>query len=32
MMAGEGTRWTKNPKTKQKSELLDQEKGGIELM
>jgi ribonuclease HI len=32
MMAVEGTRWTKNPKTTQIRELLDQEKGGVKLM
>jgi ribonuclease HI len=32
MMADESTRWTKNPKTRQIRELLDQEKGKVELM
>jgi ribonuclease HI len=32
MMAVEGTRWTKNPKTRRIRELLDQEKGRVKLM
>jgi ribonuclease HI len=31
-MAVEGTRWTKNPKTRQIRELLDQDKGKVKLM
>jgi ribonuclease HI len=31
-MAVEGTRWTKNPKTRRIRELLDQEKGRVKLM
>jgi hypothetical protein len=31
-MAVEGTRWTKNPKTRQTRELFDQEEGRVELM
>jgi ribonuclease HI len=32
MMSVEGTRWTKNPKTRRIKELLDQEKGRVKLM
>jgi ribonuclease HI len=32
MMAAEGMRWTKNPKTRRIRELLDQEKGRVELL
>jgi ribonuclease HI len=32
MMAVEGTRWTKNPKTRRIRELLDQEKGRVKLI
>jgi ribonuclease HI len=31
-MAVEGTRWTKNPKTRRIRQLLDQEKGKVKLM
>jgi ribonuclease HI len=32
MMAVEGTRWTKNPKTRQIRELIDQDNGRVKLM
>jgi ribonuclease HI len=32
MMSVEGTRWTKNLKTRRTRELLDQEKGRVKLM
>jgi hypothetical protein len=32
IMAVEGTRWTKNPKTRRIRELLDQEKRRVKLM
>jgi hypothetical protein len=32
MMAVEGTRWAKTPKTRRIRELLDQEKGRVKLM